>query len=106
MVATTDAQQRAMMYLKTLELMLADLPHVAADWESIDADERMSWSLDWSTEVAEFNDLARLASQGRLIPEQQARYAHVLEELKAAMPTIARLGLRRPPLLATRPTTR
>ncbi len=75
--------------------MLGDLPEIATEWEHLTVDERLSWSLDWGNEMSKLEDLAREASAGVLLPNELDRY---FELLGRAMPTVTRLGLRRPSL--------
>jgi hypothetical protein len=98
MATATQAQRRAMTSLPTVELMLGDLPDVAAEWESLDAAERDGWSLDWSNEMSGLRRLAQDASEGLLTSAQEERYHVVLEKLREALPTVERLALYVPPI--------
>jgi hypothetical protein len=99
MATTTDAQQRAMIDLKTIALMLVDLPEVANEWAKLGEGERVSWSLDWSNEMSGLQCLAEYAREGLLTPGQEARLRDLLVELKAALPIVRRLNLYAPPVL-------
>ena len=99
-VATTDAQQRAIRDLKTAELMLADLSEVAAEWDQLGEGERVSWSIDWGNEMSGVEALAQYAAHGLLTTEQYGRYTILLQQLREALPTITRLELYVPPVVA------
>ena len=47
MVAETATFRRVDIELKSLLLMLGDLPDVAEEWEQLPDAEQASWSLDW-----------------------------------------------------------
>ena len=96
MVATADAQQRALMSLTTLELMVHDLPDVAADWDYLSDGERESWSLDWGNEMAALPRLAEAVADGTLDAHDRARYDQVVRTLADAGHIIERLRLRPP----------
>ncbi len=96
MVATADAQQRALMSLRTLELMVRDLPDVAADWDHLSEGERESWSLDWGNEMAALPRLAEAVADGALDPHDRARYDRVVRTLADAGHMVERLRLRPP----------
>jgi len=76
--------------------MVADLPEVAGEWDQISVDERLSWSLDWGNEMSRLDDLARAAAAGTLSPAECARYHAVRRDVEAVLPSVDRLGLRRP----------
>jgi len=57
--------------LENIDLILRDLPDVAADWEQIDDGERVAWSIDWSNEMSALERLTREAAAGLLTVEQQ-----------------------------------
>ena len=98
MATATEAQASAVRSLETAELMLADLPGVADEWEQLDDGERTGWSLDWGNEMSGLKRIARYASEGLLQAEQQERYRRLLQKLNDALPIIDRLDLRRPPM--------
>ena len=98
MATATDTRQRALMYLKTLELMVNDLPEVAQEWGELSDGERESWSLDWGNEMAGLGRLAQYVADGALDAGERARYRRVLRKLKDALPIVERLDLRRPPI--------
>ena len=99
MATTTDAQQRAMTDLKSIALMLGDLPDVADEWATLGEGERVSWSTDWSNEMSGLQCLAEYAREGLLTPDQEGRLHELLVELKAALPIVRRLNLYAPPVL-------
>jgi hypothetical protein len=90
------------MSLNTLELMVADLQDIAANWGQLEDGERESWSLDWGNEMAALRRLAQDVADGALQASEQARYQRLVRTLEGALPTINRLGLRRPPELLPR----
>lgn len=101
MATITDAQQRAEHYLKTIGLMLGDIPELAAEWGEIPwgeaaTDEQLAWSMDWDNELAALDILARDVAAGLLSAEQEARYHQLLRKLRNALPLIDTLGLSRP----------
>jgi uncharacterized protein (DUF433 family) len=96
MATATDRQQRARMYLKMFELMVTELPEVAAEWSTLSEAERESWRLDWSNEMFGLRRLAGHVSDGALSTADQKRYRQVLHRLKAALPLVNRLNLRLP----------
>lgn len=98
MATTSETHQRVMLRLRTLELMLNDLPEVAEEWEGLPDTERESWSLDWGNEMASLEGLAQLASEGQLSASQREQLRQLLRKLKEALPTIGRLHLRQPPV--------
>ena len=96
MTTTADIRERALIYLHTVELMVNDLPEVAADWPELSDGERDGWSLDWGNEMARLRRLAEYVLAGALDEADLGRYHAVLAKLHDAMPLIARLDLRRP----------
>ena len=101
MATTTEAQQRALMCLHTIELMVNDLPEVAAEWGEIPwgeaaTDEQLSWSMDWGNEMAGLTWLAQYAADGALDAEHEMRYKTLLQRIKEYLPLVDRLHLRRP----------
>ena len=82
--------------VESIALILADLPEIAGEWDQISADERLSWSLDWGNEMAKLDHLSRAAAAGTLGRAERERYRALRRDIQAALPTIARLGLRRP----------
>lgn len=104
MATTTEAQQRAALKLHTIELMVDDLPEVAAEWGELPwgeaaTDEQLSWSIDWSNKMAALESVGRYAADGLLSQDQQARYERVVQKARLALPTMDRLNLRRPDIL-------
>lgn len=99
MATTTSVQERAELNLKMIGLMLGDLPEIAAEWDQIGEGERVSWSMDWSNEMAGLKHLAQHASDGLLTPSQAARYEDLVCRLKQVIPTLEQLNLYRPPML-------
>ena len=98
MATTADTHERALMYLRTVELMVGDLPEVAAEWSGLADGERHGWSLDWGNEMAGLRRLAEYVAAGALDDVDLGRYRAVLAKLHEAMPLITRLNLRRPEL--------
>ena len=98
MATTTDAQERAMIILDSLELTVGDLTEVADEWDDLADGERVSWSIDWSNEMSGLQSLARYAAENALTADQQARYRDLLRRLAGALPIIERLDLYRPPV--------
>lgn len=78
---------------------LASLPATAAEWDSLPDWNRASIALDWAHLMADYlPELRRCSEDGSMTTEQCVRYRELLRELKAALPTIERLGLYRPPV--------
>jgi hypothetical protein len=101
MATITEAQQRAELKLETIELMLGDVPEVAAEWGAIPwgeaaTDERLAWSMDWDNQIAALDSLACDVAAGLLTADQQCRYERLLGKLKEALPLIDALRLSRP----------
>jgi hypothetical protein len=94
---TTEAQDRADHRMRSIALMLGDLPGVAEEWPSLDEGERISWSLDWDQLMGGHLPLIEAQFRGGLLtPQQQERYSTLLAQLKAALPLLDRLDLYRP----------
>lgn len=99
MATKAEVDQRAMIFLGAVDLMLADLPEVAAQWDSLSDAERVSWSLDWDHTMADqLGELAAMYGRGSLSEEHAVAYRQLLQQLKRALPTIRRLNLYRPPV--------
>ncbi len=98
MATRTNDRRRIVKQMRAVELMLADLPELAGEWEQLSIDEQISWSLDWGNEMAGLKDLAAAAAHGDLNHAHQARYQSLVHRLCDALPLIDRLGLRQPPL--------
>ena len=96
MAATAGARRTPLTPLESIALMLADVPEVAGEWDQISADERLSGSLDWGNEMSRLDDLARAAAAGTLSPAECKQYRALRRDVEAALPTVDRLGLRRP----------
>lgn len=96
MAATAGARRTPLTPLESIALMVADLPEVAGEWDQISADERLSWSLDWGNEMSRLDDLACAAAAGTLSPAEREQYRALRRDVEAALPTVDRLGLRRP----------
>lgn len=97
MAATTEAWKRAEHDLTAANLMLGDLPEVAAEWAHLPAVERASWSMDWGNQMAALSRLTTTDAAGLLTAEQQTHLHGLLKRLALALPVIVRLGLRHPP---------
>ena len=86
--------QRVEIELKSLRLMLGDLPEVAQEWDELSDGERVSWSLDWDQIMAsDLTVLDRHFRAGEMTTEQEVHYRTLLCELNAMLPTIQRLRL-------------
>lgn len=96
MAATPGAQCAPLTPLESIALTVADLPEIAGEWAQICVDERLSWSLDWGNEMSRLDDLARAAADGTLSPAACEKYRALLRDVEAALPTVDRLGPRRP----------
>lgn len=97
MATNTIMRQRVDIELKSLRLMLADLPEVAAAWGTLADGERVSWSLDWDQLMGALRVvLAPCYRSGQMTLDQQAQYRELLQTLKHALPLIERLNLSRP----------
>lgn len=96
MATTAGERQRALIYLRSLELMLGDLPEVAAEWPTIPDVERESWSHDWDNEMGSLQVLTEYVAHGTLEEPEARRYQRIVETVRASLPIIARLNLRRP----------
>lgn len=96
MAATAGARRTPLTPLESIALMLADLPEVAGEWDQISIDERLSWSLDWGNEMSKLDELARAVAAGTLSQAERGQYHALRRDVEAALPTMDRLGLRRP----------
>ena len=96
MVATTDTIERALVRLSTTELMLGDLPEVAAEWDSLAEGERASWSIEWDNEMAGLAQLSQMAACGVLTPDLYSRFRQLLAALNDVAPILDRLNLSSP----------
>jgi hypothetical protein len=96
MATTTEQQQRAVRALSSVGAALRDLPQVAAEWESLDEGEQMSWAIQWSNEMAKLERLSRHAAEGSLAADQHERYRQLVESADSLAPVIRRLKLYRP----------
>jgi hypothetical protein len=98
MAATTDVdvEEQAVADLRTVELMVEDLASVAGEWDQLSPDERMSWSLDWSNEMAALERISRAAAAGQLPSAAPARFRRLVRKIGTALPLLDRLHLYRP----------
>ncbi len=101
MAAASDERQRALIYLRSLELMLGDLPEVADEWADLSDGERESWSHDWDNEMGSLHYLAGCVAQGCLDKESISRYHGILDRLTDALPTLKHLNLQLPSVPST-----
>ena len=91
--------QRVEIELKSLRLMLGDLPEVAQEWDELSDGERVSWSLDWDQLMGALKvTLDPYYRSGAMNDDQRARYCTILRQLKEALPLIERLQLYPPPV--------
>lgn len=99
MVATTQVQRRAMIFLEAVGSMVEELEEVDGEWVGLDDAERVAWSLDWDHAMADqLGELHAMDLRGCL-PEEQARvYRELLGKLTGVLPIIERLDLYRPPV--------
>lgn len=98
MPATTG--QRALSYLRSIELMVDDLPEIADEWDELSDGESESWSHDWDNEMAKLTFLVEYVAQGVLTDDEERRYSGVVQKLHDAAPAIRRIRLRPPPIPA------
>ena len=84
---------------KSLWLVAAqteEVSQLAAEWDELTEDERIMVALEWSDAMDHLASLEGEHTAGRLSEEQEERYVALTVELKAAVSTIERLGLRSP----------
>lgn len=99
MAAQTTTAAVVSRELASLELMLGDLPEIAAEWASLGEGERVSWSLDWDQLMGVLGVAVDPSYRaGHMAADQQARYRAMLGKLRDALPIIERLGLACPPV--------
>jgi hypothetical protein len=99
MVARAETQQRIAIAFEAIEAALDDLPEVTEEWQTLPEGERVSWSLDWDHLMGTYLViLERYQSGKELTREQESRYCALKAKLRAALPTINRLNLHRPPV--------
>jgi hypothetical protein len=83
--------------LKCVGLMLADIPEVAAERDSLLEGEQASWDADWSQIIyADLAEMDKAYRAGAMQEERAERYRAILAELKASLPTLMRLRLTLP----------
>ena len=99
MVAKTVIARHIDIELKSLRLMLGDLPEVAAEWPELGDGERASWSLDWDQLMGALQVILEPSYRaGAMTPDQQACYQELLHDLREALPFIAQIELLPPPV--------
>jgi len=96
MATTAGGRRRPLTPFESIARTLADLPDVAVEWDALSVDERMSWSLDWSNEMAKLELLARRATAHDLSRGEAEQFGELLRRIDQAVPIIDRLSLRRP----------
>lgn len=100
MNAPPTADARIDIGLKSLRLMLGDLPEVADEWSCMDELEQASWSLDWDQLMGSYlRLLERYHRAGEMNEAQRARYRELREVLDDLLPLIERLDLYPPALI-------
>ena len=97
-MATTTDQQRVVRALRSVHAALEDLPEVAAEWQSLDDGEQMSWGIQWGNEMAKLERLSRYAAEGSLAPDQQDSYRQLVIRARDLVPIMSQLKLYRPRL--------
>ncbi len=99
MVAKITVEQRAGIFGQAVNLMLADLPMIAAEQHDFDDAERASWSLVWGYAMAaQLGELDELYRRGDLSAEHVMRYRTLIEQRKESLPVIHRLNFFPPPV--------
>ncbi|MGE0543239.1 MAG: hypothetical protein AB7R89_24025 [Dehalococcoidia bacterium] len=101
MATPTEQQQRALSYLRSLELMVDDLPEIADEWDELSDGECESWSHDWDNEMAKLTFLGEYVAQGVLADDDERRYSEVVQKLRDAAPLIRQTHLRSPQISST-----
>lgn len=67
------------------------LPEVQAEIDRWDLLDQLNFIEEWPIEEDRLTDLERLAAEGALTPEQQARYQALLRVVEAHRPILRRL---------------
>jgi hypothetical protein len=67
------------------------VPELAREWSEWSDDDRFDFSLDWPIREDRLQQLDALARDGRLLPEQQRRYARLLEVVAEQRPLLDQL---------------
>jgi hypothetical protein len=92
MAAPATVSARIDRSLSALSAELADLPTLAAEWDTLTDANRASVALDWDHLLADY--LAELEDHYRadaMSPGQRETYRDLRRKLAAARPTLARL---------------
>lgn len=100
MDTSTSLAERLDLALKSIHLMINDLPDVARDWSTMDSTEKASWGLDWWQVM--MSDLPLLEKHFRLsemTKDQEMQYRRTLGKLRDSLALLDRLGLDRPTVL-------
>lgn len=97
MVAPVVVAHRIEIAMKSVGLMLCDLPEIAEEWPQLRSGEQASLSLDWDHLIASYlSELDEHYRSGNMTTEEQARYGSLLQKLNDAIPIIERLDFMRP----------
>jgi hypothetical protein len=98
MVATPRELERTSRSLNLVGLMLGDIPELADEWDTLDEQERVSWSLEWhDIVVGHWRNLTRSYESDELLPDQVATYRKLRDEFEKLRPTLNLLDLTTPP---------
>jgi hypothetical protein len=104
MVARPRSSHKISTELRSLRLMLGDLPGIAAEWEELPDGERAGWSHDWDQIMGAFEVVLEPAYRAReMNADQVALFEAIRRDLQRALPTIERIGLQAPRLLSVSP---
>ena len=82
--------------LRSISAEVEYLPDLEEGWGEMDDNQRIAASYDWDLVVMGdlLVGLERRHQAGELSEEQEERYVELKAELKAALPSVERLGLR------------
>lgn len=88
MIASTDTLNRMLdMAIREWEGM----PELAAEWGEWDPGSRTDFALDWPVSEGRLTSLAAAANAGKLDRDQQARYDHLRDLVRANRAILAKL---------------
>lgn len=97
MVARLSTSEIVDLELRSLRLMLGDLPEVASEWEQLSSGERVGWSVDWDQVMGALSAvLDPCYRTTEMTANQRTRYEALLSDLEKALPTIHGIELNPP----------
>ena len=93
MAASAEEIHRVELGLNAIDAVLRDVRGIVAAWSSLSEDDRISWSLEWSNEMARLRHLADDDAAGRLSSAHRVRFRSLVERAWAERSSVEALGL-------------